>query len=142
VLSKIVAAHDFPVPEALVEQQMDVRLERAVRSLAAQGVDPRAVNVDWVGLRRRQRDRAVEDVKAELLLDRIANEEKIEVSDEEIEKELNEAAERSGESAIALRARLTKQGALDRMKSKLRSDKTLEWLCQSSRIRTQPKVET
>jgi len=142
VLSKIVAAHDFPVPEALVEQQMDVRLERAVRSLAEQGVDPRAVNVDWVGLRRRQRDRAVEDVKAELLLDRIANEEKIEVSDEEIEKELNEAAERSGESAIALRARLTKQGALDRMKSKLRSDKTLEWLCQSSRIRTQPKVET
>jgi trigger factor len=142
VLSKIVAAHDFPVPEALVEQQMDVRLERAVRSLAAQGVDPRAVNVDWVGLRRRQHDRAVEDVKAELLLDRIANEEKIEVSDEEIEKELNEAAERSGESAIALRARLTKQGALDRMKSKLRSDKTLEWLCQSSRIRTQPKVET
>ncbi len=54
VLAKIVAAHDFPVPEALVENQMDVRLERAVRALAAQGVDPRAVNVDWVAMRRRQ----------------------------------------------------------------------------------------
>ena len=51
---------------------MDVRLERVVRSLAAQGVDPRAVNVDWVSLRRKQRDKAVNDVKAELLLDRIA----------------------------------------------------------------------
>jgi trigger factor len=142
VLAKIVAAHDFPVPEALVEQQMDARLERAVRTLAAQGVDPRAVNVDWAALRARQRDRAVEDVKAELLLDRIANEEKIEVADEEVDRELGELAERSGESAIALRARLTKQGTLDRIKSKLRSDKTLEWLCQSSRIRTQPKVET
>jgi trigger factor len=141
LLSKIVGAHDFPVPEALVEQQMDARLERAVRTLAAQGVDPRAVNVDWAGLRVRQRDRAVEDVKAELLLDRIANEEKIEVTDEELDKELGEIAERSGESAIAIRARLTKQGALDRMKSKLRSEKTLEWLCQSSRIRTQEKIE-
>ncbi|MGB6200793.1 MAG: trigger factor [Candidatus Acidiferrales bacterium] len=142
LLAKIVAAHDFPVPEALVEQQMDARLERAVRTLAAQGVDPRAVNVDWAGLRRRQRDRAVEDVKAELLLDRIATEEKIEVADEEVDREINELAERSDESAIALRARLTKQGALDRIKSKLRSDKTLEWLCQSSRVRTQPKVES
>ncbi|MGO9640873.1 MAG: trigger factor, partial [Candidatus Acidiferrales bacterium] len=142
LLAKIVAAHDFPVPEVLVEQQMDVRLERAVRSLAAQGVDPRAVNVDWVSLRHRQRERGVEDVKAELLLDHIATEEKIEVSDEELEKEIASLAERSGESATAMRARLTKQGALDRMKSKLRSDKTLEWLCQNSRIRTQEKKET
>jgi trigger factor len=142
VLAKIVAAHDFPVPEALVEQQMDARLERAVRTLAAQGVDPRAMNVDWAAMRRRQRDRAVEDVKAELLLDRIANEEKIEVPEEDVDRELNELAERSGESAIALRARLTKQGTLDRIKSKLQSDKTLEWLCQSSRIRTQPKAES
>jgi len=142
VLAKIVAAHDFPVPEALVEQQMDVRLERAVRSLASQGVDPRALNVDWVSMRSRQRERAVEDVKAELLLDRIATEEKIEVNDEELEKEIAGLAERSGESAAVMRARLTKQGALDRMKSKLRSEKTLEWLCQNSRIRTQEKKET
>jgi len=53
VLAEIVKLHDFPVPEALVEHQMDVRLERVVRSLATQGVDPRAVNVDWVTLRRR-----------------------------------------------------------------------------------------
>jgi trigger factor len=142
VLAKIVAAHDFPVPEALVEQQMDVRLERAVRSLASQGVDPRALDVDWVSMRSRQRERAVEDVKAELLLDHIATAEKIEVSDEEQEKEIAHLAEHSGESATALRARLTKQGALDRIKSKLRSEKTLEWLCQNSRIRTQEKKES
>jgi trigger factor len=119
----------------LAESQMDVRLERAVRSLAAQGVDPRAVNVDWVALRRRQRDRAVEDVKAELLLDRIASAENIEVSEEELQREMVRLAEHSGESAATLRARLTKQGSLDRMKSKLRSDKTLEWLYQNSRVR-------
>jgi trigger factor len=135
LLAKLVEAHEFPVPQALVEHQMDSRLERTVRSLAAQGVDPRAVNVDWVSLRSRQKDRAVEDVKAELLLDRIATAENIDITEEDIEKNLEIMAQRSGESATAVRANLTRQGALDRMKSKLRSEKTLDWLCQNSRTR-------
>jgi trigger factor len=136
LLAQIVKTHEFPVPEALVEHQMDSRLERTVRSLASQGVDPRAVNVDWVALRSRQKDRSIEDVKAELLLDRIATAEHIDVSDEEVEKEIAAIAERSGESATAVRANLTRQGALDRIKSKLRSERTLDWLCSNSRTRT------
>jgi trigger factor len=139
LLAQIVKAHEFPVPEALVEHQMDSRLERTVRSLASQGVDPRAVNVDWVALRSRQKDRSIDDVKAELLLDRIATAEKIEVADEEVEKQIAALAERSGESATAVRANLTRQGALDRMKSKIRSEKTLDWLCSNSRTRTKAK---
>lgn len=136
ILERLVAAHDFPVPQALVRHQADARLERVVRQLAAQGVDPRAVDLDWVALRRRQQERAVADVKAELILDRIAEAEKIEVGEEEFEAELARLAERSAESAAALRARLTKEGTLDRMKSKLRSDRTLEWLRQRARIQT------
>ena len=136
VLAELVKKHDFPVPESLVEHQMDVRLERVVRSLAAQGVDPRAVNVDWVTLRRRQEDRARDDVKAELIIDRIATAENVDVSEEDLTHELEHAAGHSNESAVALRARLTKQGTLDRMKAKLRSDKTLEWLEQNAKIKT------
>ena len=135
-LAELVKKHDFPVPESLVEHQMDVRLERVVRSLAAQGVDPRAVNVDWVTLRRRQEDRGRDDVKAELIIDRIATAENIDVSEEDLTRELEHAAGHGNESAEALRARLTKQGTLDRMKAKLRSDKTLEWLEQNAKIKT------
>ncbi|HYA63722.1 MAG TPA: trigger factor, partial [Candidatus Sulfotelmatobacter sp.] len=136
VLAELVKLHDFPVPDSLVEHQMDVRLERVVRSLAQQGVDPRAVNVDWVSLRRRQQDRARDDVKAELVIDRIASEEKIDVTEEELQHELEHMASHGGESAEAIRARLTKQGALDRMKAKLRSDKTVDWLAQNARVKT------
>jgi trigger factor len=136
IIGELVKLHDFPVPESLVEHQMDVRLERVVRSLAQQGVDPRAVNVDWVSLRKRQEERAKDDVKAELVIDRIATEEKIEVTDEELQHELEHMASHSGESAEAIRARLTKQGALDRMKAKLRSDKTVDWLAQNARVKT------
>jgi trigger factor len=136
VLAAVVKIHDFPVPESLVEHQMDVRLERVVRSLAAQGVDPRAVNVDWVSLRKRQQERAADDVKAELIVDRIASAENIDVNEPEIEHEIEHLASHSGESAMAFRARLTKQGALDRIKAKLRSDKTLDWLAQNSHTST------
>lgn len=141
ILAYLVAKNEFPVPEALVEHQMDARLERAVRSLAQQGVDPRAVNVDWVAMRGRQRDRAVEDVKAELILDRISTAEKIEADEADVEKEIGHLAEHGGESATVVRARLTKDGVLDRMKSKLRSEKTLEWLRQNARIQVSAKSE-
>src|SRR5246127_9893 len=104
VLAELVKLHDFPVPDSLVEHQMDVRLERVVRSLAQQGVDPRAVNVDWVSLRHRQEERARDDVKAELVVDRIATEEKIDVTEEEVQHELEHMAGHSGESAEAIRA--------------------------------------
>jgi trigger factor len=135
IIFELVKGHDFPVPESLVEHQKDVRLERVVRSLAQQGVDPRAVNLDWVSLRQRQEDRAKEDVKAELIIDRIASAENIDVSEEDVQHELEHLGGHSGESAEAMRARLTKQGALDRMKAKLRSDKTLDWLAQNAKVR-------
>ena len=136
ILAEVIKLHEFPVPESLVEHQMDVRLERVVRSLALQGVDPRAVNVDWVSLRKRQEDRAKDDVKAELIVDKIASAENIDVTDEEMEHEIQHLAQHGEESAEALRARLTKQGTLDRMRAKLRSDKTLDWLAQNAKIRT------
>jgi len=135
IIHALVTSHDFPVPESLVEHQKDVRLERVVRSLAQQGVDPRAVNLDWVSLRQRQEDRAKEDVKAELIIDRIASTESIDATEEDVQHELEHLAGHSGESAEAIRARLTKQGALDRMKAKLRSDKTLDWLAQNADVR-------
>jgi trigger factor len=141
ILERLVKEHEFPVPDALVEHQMDVRLESVVRSMARQGVDPRAVNVDWVALRRRQRDRAVDDVKAELLLDRIAEAEHIEVADQDVDAEIEAIAQHGGESAAAIRARLTKQGALDRMKSKLRSERTMDWLVRATKVQTKSRRE-
>jgi trigger factor len=139
VLDRLVAMYDFPVPEALVERQLDARLERAVRRLLAQGIDPRGLNVDWAGLRQRQRERALADVRAEILLDRIAQAEGIEVTEEEFAQQLERMARRTGESVEALRARLTREGVLDTMKAKARSEKTLDWLCQQARIQMVPR---
>ncbi|HEV2103640.1 MAG TPA: trigger factor [Candidatus Acidoferrum sp.] len=136
VLRELVKVHDFNVPESLVENQKNVLLRQIVRSLAEQGVDPRAVEIDWGALRHKQEERAISDVKAEIIIDRIATEEKIEVTDEELDHEIEHMAGHSGESAEAFRARLTKEGALDTMKAKLRSDKTIDWLAQNASVKT------
>jgi trigger factor len=88
--------------------------------------------MDFARLRGGQRDQAVHDVKAALLLEKIAEEEKIEVSDEEVDKEIEGLAKQSQQTAEAVRARLTRDGALDRIRDRIRDEKTLEFLYRQS----------
>jgi len=115
----------FPVPESMVQEQIDTRLERGLRALAAQGMDPEQMRkLDFARLRTAQRDAAHAEVKTNILLDRIAHEENIDVSDEELDRELHLAAIQARESVDALRARLTDDGGLARIREQLRREKT------------------
>ena len=115
----------FPVPESLVQDQIDVRLERGLRALAAQGMQPDQMRkLDFSRLRVAQRDSAVAEVKTNLLLDRIAGEEDITVSDEDVDKELQIVSIQSREPLDSLKVRLTKDGGLARIREQLRRDKT------------------
>jgi len=133
LVAELVSRHDFPVPEALVEHQIDVRLERGLRALAAQGMRPEDMKkVDLNRLRAGQREQAIQEVKASVLLDKIADAEKIEVGDEEVNREIEALARQSKQTAEAIRARLTRDGALDRIKSRIRNEKTLNFLYHQS----------
>jgi trigger factor len=119
----------FPVPESLVQEQIDTRLERGLRALAAQGMNPEQMRkLDFGRLRGAQRDSALAEVKTSLILDRIAVAENLTVSDEELEQELQLAAMQSGESLDALKVRLTQDGGLARIREQLRREKTASWL--------------
>jgi trigger factor len=115
----------FAVPESLVQDQIDTRLERGLRALAAQGMSSDQMRkLDFARLRAAQRDSAVAEVKANVLLDRIVGEENITVSEEEMDKELQIAAIQSREPLDALKVRLTKEGGLARIMEQLRREKT------------------
>ncbi len=133
LLDELVKRNEFAVPEALVEHQIDIRLERGLRALAAQGMRSEDMKkMDLNRLRAGQRDQAVQEVKASLLLDKIADAEKIEVSDEEVDREIDALAQQSKQTPEAIRARLTRDGALDRIKSRIRNEKTLNFLYHQS----------
>jgi len=135
LLDALLALHHFPIPQTLVENQLDARLERRVRVLVAQGLDPQRLDVDWPRLRNAERPAAERDVRLELLLEKIAQAENIEVSAAELEQELARLAQQSGLSAEAVRARLTNQAALDTIKSGVRREKVVELLYAQARLR-------
>jgi len=133
LVEELVKCHEFDVPEALVERQIDIRLERGLRALAAQGMRPEDMKkMDLARLRAGQREQALNEVKASLLLEKIADEEKIEVGNEELDQEIEALAKQSKQTSEAIRARLTRDGALDRIRSRIRSEKTLNFLYQQS----------
>ncbi len=125
LFAALVERYPFPVPESLVQEQIDARLERGLRALAAQGMDPEQMRkLDFVRLRTAQRDSAIAEVKTTVLLDRIAQEEKITVSDEELDNELQMAALQSREPLDTLKVRLTQDGGIARLREQLRREKT------------------
>lgn len=121
----LVARYQFPVPESLVQNQIDARLDRGLRALAAQGMRTDDMRkLDFARLRDAQRDSAIGEVKASLILDKIATAENLDVSDEELEQELQIISVQTREPIESLRARLTKDGALARIREQLRREKT------------------
>ena len=133
LVAELVRRNDFEVPESLVDRQIDLRLERGLRALAAQGMKMEDMKkMDLPRLRVGQRDQAVQDVKSSLLLDRIAELEKIDAGDDELNKELEALALQSKQPLEAVRTRLTQDGGLDRIRNRIRSEKTLEFLYHQS----------
>ncbi len=133
LVAELVKRNDFEVPESLIDRQIDLRLERGLRALAAQGMKMEDLKkMDLPRLRAGQRDQAVQDVKSSLLLERIAELEGIAASDDELNRELESLAAQSKQTSEAVRARLTQDGGLDRIRNRIRSEKTLDFLYHQS----------
>jgi len=133
LLAELVKRNDFQVPESLVEHQIDVRIERGLRALAAQGMKPQDMKkMDLPRLRAAQRDQAEQEVKSSLLLEKVADQEKLEVTDDEIDKEIESLARQSKQTPDAIRARLTRDGAIDRIRTRIRNEKALNFLYHQS----------
>ncbi|MGH9863588.1 MAG: trigger factor [Candidatus Acidiferrales bacterium] len=134
LLDALLERHDFPVPEVLVERQMNARLERQVRGLLAQGIDPQRVEVDWRRAWRAGRETAVKEARLRLVLERLAAEENIQATEEEVQQEIERLARQSRQTPEAVRTRLTKEGTLASLESAIRSEKVVEFLLTHARL--------
>jgi trigger factor len=124
LLDALVNRYDFPVPESMIQHQVDARLDRGLRALAQQGMRTEDMrNLDFDRLRAAQRGSATLEVKGSILLDRIADVENIEVPDEDVENELQMLSAQMREPLDGLRARLTEDGSLARIRERLRREK-------------------
>ena len=134
LLQQLAARMKSPVPTALVDREIDRRLEEFVRRLMDQGMDPMKAGVDWQEFRERQQEPSAETVKSTLVLDEIARRENIDASEEDVAKEVDQFAERSGRTSAAVRARLEKEGGVSRIRSGIRREKTVTFLLEKANI--------
>jgi trigger factor len=133
IVDKLVEMHDFPVPEFYVERQIKNRVEQSLRAMAGQGLDPRTLNLDWDKIKESQRDKAVGEVKASLLLGRISEREAIGATRDEVYKEVERQARQNREPVAAVQMRFEKDGTMGRIASHIQTEKTLNFLFEHAR---------
>jgi trigger factor len=132
LVDQLVNAHEFPVPETYVDYQIENQTRARLRELTGHDIDLAKIKLDWKEVKDKQRDKAVRNVKAALLLDKIADRESIHATRDEVDHELQHIARRERETVPALRAKLEKEGTLGRIADNIRTEKTLNFLFEQA----------
>jgi len=126
----------FELPSSLVDREIDRRLEEFARRLIEQNVDPRKADIDWGQFREAQREPARSAVASALVLDELARRENLSVSPEDMDKEVEQFAARSGRTPAAVRAQLEKEGGLARLAASLRREKAVDFAMSRAKMTT------
>ncbi|MBK7926259.1 MAG: trigger factor [Bryobacterales bacterium] len=141
LVDQLVDAHEFAVPDVFVDQQIQANVESRLYELAGAGVDVKKLNLKWDEIREAQKDRAVREVRASMLLDKIAEREAIEVLNDEIDREIHTIARRERQPAAAVRKQLEENGTIRRIALQIRTSKVLSFLFeQSKKVAGEPKA--
>lgn len=144
LIEKLVDLHDFPVPDSYVDQQLQTNLENQLRTLAAQGADVQklAEGIDWNKYRESQGERARRDVRGSLVLGKIADRESIYPTQDEVDAEVQRLARQQREPVAAVRMKLEKDGSLNRIANRIRTEKVLNFLFEHAvKVAQAPEAE-
>jgi len=134
LVDELLKRHQFPVPASMVQDQLEHSMEIAVAQLVSKGIDPRTAPLDWSKLREKMQPEAEQAVRAAIILQRIAEAERMEVSEEELDQSIREMAQQRGEAPAALKTRLTREGRLAKLQSSCRSHKALDFVYRNAQI--------
>ena len=136
LVNRLVESNGFPVPEAYVDRQIENQVRMQLRSLAGEGFDPSTLKLDWQKLKESQRDKALRNVRASLLLEKIAEHEGIAANKEEVDREVQRIARQEREAVAVARGRLEKDGTLGRIAGSIQTEKTLQFLLEQAQKHT------
>lgn len=128
IIDKLVDSNPFPIPEAYIDRQIENQVRAQLNDLAGRGIDPNTIKLDWAKVKENQGDKAARNVRASLLLEKIAEKEGIHATKEEVDGEIQRIARREHEALAVTRAKLEKDGAVGRISGHIQTQKTLQFL--------------
>jgi trigger factor len=132
IIDHLVEKNPFPVPETYVDRQIENQVKMQLRDLAGRGIDPNTIKLDWAKVKASQAEKATRNVRASLLLEKIADKEGIAATKDEVDAELQRIARQEREAVAVTRARLDKDGTLSRIAGHIQTEKTLQFLFEQA----------
>ncbi len=132
LIDKLVETVDFPVPEVYIDRQIENQMRVQLRELAGRDIDPHSIKFDWEKVKETHRDKALRNVKASLLLEKISEREGIHATKDEVDREVQRLSREQREPAAVTRAKLDKEGTLARIASHIQTEKTLHFLFEQA----------
>jgi trigger factor len=134
LIKAALAKNDFEVPAALVERAIDVMIQGAAERFARQGLDIRQIGLDLPRLRADLRDQALLQVRGALLLEAIADQEKIDVTDDDVQAEIAKTASELNLPLAKLQQQMRSGDSRGALKNKIREDKALAFLTSEAKL--------
>jgi trigger factor len=134
LLKAALAKNEFEVPQSLVERAIDGMLEGAAERFARQGIDIRQLNLDYARMRADLREQALFQVRSRLLLDAIAEAEKLEVTNEDLQAEIVQIAGELGLPLARVHQQMRGAEPSDALRNKVREDKAVAVMSSAANI--------
>jgi trigger factor len=134
LLKSIIDSQTVEIPDCLVQEEIESNVNRLATRLAMQGIDLNHASLDWKKIFEEERPNAELSVRRSIFLDAIARQENIDVSDEEIDSELQKIAEGTNKSVAALRAQLEKESRIEGFRQHLRENKAFDFIYRNAKI--------
>jgi trigger factor len=134
LIKAALAKNEFEVPPALIERAIDAMIEGAADRFARQGIDIRNIGLDAARLRADLREQALLQVRGRLLLEAIAEAEKIEAGDEDLQAEIAKVAGEAGIPLAKLQQQMRGGEGREALKHKIKEDKAIAVLSSSAKI--------
>ncbi len=137
LIDALIEGNPFEVPDSMVENYLNGMVESYKREQAGPDQD-----IDEDAIRESGRDQAERGVKRFLLLDAVADQEKIEVTDEDLDEHLEEMSQRHNIEGPRLRQILGRTEQLDQIESDIKTQKTFDFLIDNADVEDVEEVES
>ncbi len=126
LITHLMGGNELALPEGVVRERTRSELIDLARELARRGVDVEKAELDWSEMEREVRARVERTLRGELVLDALAARLGVDVSEEDLDGELEKQARLSGVPFAELKGNFAKRGDLERIRAMLRREKAAD----------------
>jgi trigger factor len=135
IISGLIDAHSFAAPPSMIERQTRYLMERYQNQISSQAGADGAAAPPVEEAKKTMEARAMRQVQATLLVEKIAQLEKIEITDKEVQERVDSVARAASERAKTVREFYARPEARDELRAQLVFDRTVDFLLERARIK-------